>query len=49
MRISDPATRYKICKQCEHFVSFTKQCKICFCFMKIKTKFKEFKCPIKKW
>lgn len=49
MRILDPQKRYEICKSCDNFVSYTKQCKLCFCFMKIKTRFKQFKCPINKW
>ena len=41
--------RYNICKECEHFRAVTKQCKLCSCFMPIKTKMLESTCPINKW
>ena len=41
--------RYNICKECEHFRAITKQCKLCSCFMPIKTKMLEMTCPINKW
>ena len=41
--------RYNICKECEHFRAITKQCKVCSCFMPIKTKMLKMTCPINKW
>lgn len=41
--------RYNICKECEHFRAITKQCKVCSCFMPIKTKMLAMTCPINKW
>ncbi len=41
--------RYNICKECKHFRAITKQCKVCSCFMPIKTKMLEMTCPINKW
>lgn len=40
--------RMDICKEC---VFFTKQkfCKVCGCFMPIKTRIPFMKCPMKKW
>jgi len=45
----DVATaRYAICKGCPE-LTITKQCKLCGCFMKAKTRLKDAKCPIGKW
>jgi len=41
--------RYSICKECSHFLNATKQCKLCGCFMIIKTKLEHASCPIDKW
>ena len=41
--------RMKICKSCEHYVELTGTCKICWCFMKIKSKIGGMSCPKKKW
>lgn len=41
--------RYNICKACPEFISITKQCKKCGCFMYAKTKLEKATCPIGKW
>lgn len=41
--------RLDICKACEHFKERTGQCKLCNCFMKVKTTLRSASCPIKKW
>lgn len=41
--------RYSVCEGCEHFISLTKQCKKCGCFMHLKTKLAHAECPIGKW
>ncbi len=41
--------KYEICKKCENFISLTKQCKICMCFMPFKVKLKMNPCPEGKW
>lgn len=41
--------RYGICLKCPEFMSMTKQCKKCGCFMSLKTKLDDAKCPIGKW
>jgi hypothetical protein len=38
----------KICKSCDQLV-FEKLCKMCFCYMPLKTKFKDASCPLNKW
>ncbi len=43
------STRYDTCKGCEHFTQHTKQCKKCGCFMVVKTKIQQSKCPLGKW
>jgi len=41
--------RMDICLGCEHLIKLTHQCKECGCFMNLKTKLKEARCPIGKW
>ena len=41
--------RYEVCKECPKFVKLSTQCKICLCFMPIKTKLNMTECPIGKW
>ena len=41
--------RYDICKSCEHLVSSTSTCRVCFCFMSAKTYLAGVSCPLKKW
>ena len=41
--------RMDICKKCDHYNKYFNQCTICGCFMKIKTKLKNSKCPINLW
>jgi hypothetical protein len=45
--ISD--ARFNLCNFCPELISLTKQCKKCGCFMALKTKMKEAKCPLGKW
>lgn len=42
-------SRYAICKTCPELIQATKQCKQCGCFMAIKTKLVNAKCPLNKW
>ena len=44
-----PKERIAMCEACEKFFWPTRQCKICFCFMDIKTKMKNKTCPAGKW
>ena len=37
--------KYKICTECEHFKEKTKQCKLCGCFMPLKTLLPGMSCP----
>lgn len=42
-------TRIDVCDGCNSFIHLTKQCKECGCFMPLKTKLKNTKCPLNKW
>lgn len=41
--------RISICEGCEYFIKMTKQCSKCGCFMKLKTRLTDARCPIGKW
>lgn len=41
--------RMAICNSCEFLFEPTMQCRKCGCFVKAKTAFAPFKCPIGKW
>lgn len=41
--------RIKLCEICEHFARTTRQCKLCWCFLDLKTKIAEAECPAGKW
>lgn len=41
--------RIKMCEACEHFTPGLRQCKICHCFLDLKTKIVASECPINKW
>lgn len=41
--------RLNICKKCENYINLTTTCKLCGCFMIIKTKIDSASCPIGKW
>lgn len=41
--------RMAICEECPMLLKATKQCKECGCFMKLKVRLKNAKCPIGKW
>ena len=41
--------RLEMCKQCEHIIKATYQCRKCGCFMGLKTKLANAECPIGKW
>jgi hypothetical protein len=47
--ISVQKERMAICESCEHYFPLTGTCKICMCFMKIKSKIGGMSCPKKKW
>lgn len=42
-------SRLEICRSCEFYKPSRNQCKKCGCFMKLKTKLEEARCPIGKW
>lgn len=41
--------RLSVCENCEHYRKITKQCKLCGCFMPLKTSIESASCPDKKW
>ncbi len=41
--------RMEICLGCPELIQLTKTCKECGCFMKVKTRLAEARCPIGKW
>lgn len=41
--------RLKLCEGCPSLVKSTKQCGECWCFVQLKTKLKQEKCPLDKW
>lgn len=41
--------RYAICTACEHFNHTIKQCRVCDCFMPVKTRLAFVACPKDKW
>ena len=41
--------RYNICLSCPKFYMPTRSCKVCGCFMQIKTWMANQECPIGKW
>jgi transcription elongation factor Elf1 len=41
--------RLSICSLCEHFEKDSVRCKICGCYLNIKTKWASESCPIGKW
>lgn len=41
--------RYDICLSCPELIKLTKTCKKCGCFMSMKTKLQDAKCPLNKW
>jgi hypothetical protein len=46
---SESKKRHDICKGCEEYRKITDQCKLCNCFMVLKTKLKNVSCPKGKW
>lgn len=41
--------RYNICRDCDKLYKLTDTCKVCGCFMKVKTWMPQQSCPLKKW
>jgi hypothetical protein len=41
--------RIKVCESCPEFKRLARQCKLCGCFMDMKTKLLEAHCPADKW
>lgn len=41
--------RVNICEKCEFMLKATRQCKVCWCFIDLKTKLVDSECPEHKW
>lgn len=41
--------RLKVCNTCNSYNKVVKVCSECYCFMPIKSMFKDVKCPLGKW
>jgi hypothetical protein len=41
--------RIKLCEECPHFKALLRQCDLCGCFLDLKTKLLNARCPINKW
>lgn len=41
--------RMKLCEGCSEFARITRQCKLCGCFLDLKTKMLDAECPSGKW
>ena len=41
--------RMDICNGCEFLFTPTKTCKMCGCFMELKTRINDAYCPLRKW
>lgn len=41
--------RISICQQCENFDKYKEKCKLCGCYMTMKTRLSGESCPINKW
>lgn len=46
---AEASNRYSICENCPSFISISKQCAKCGCFMHLKTKIAHAECPVGKW
>lgn len=42
-------SRLDMCNDCDSLIKLTKQCKECGCFMPLKVKLKNARCPLSKW
>ena len=41
--------RMKLCTLCDQYAKLSRQCKLCGCFLDLKTKLLEADCPAEKW
>lgn len=41
--------RLKVCESCEYMTRYSRQCKLCSCFLDLKVKLLESSCPINHW
>lgn len=41
--------RISLCESCPEFLGLTRQCRVCGCFMDLKTQLPHADCPVGKW
>lgn len=41
--------RLVICQECDKYIKMAKICSVCKCFMPLKIRLRESKCPLDKW
>ena len=49
MSVADPVARLNICSTCEHFQAGACRCRLCGCFMQLKARIPQAKCPDGRW
>ena len=47
--LKEAQARLTICYECEHLDMMTGQCQKCWCFVHLKVKWADEKCPLRKW
>ncbi len=45
----DAYERLKVCEGCDKYLKMAKICSACKCFMPLKTRLRQTKCPLEKW
>ncbi len=45
----DAYERLKVCEDCDKYLKMAKICSACKCFMPLKTRLRQTKCPLEKW
>lgn len=47
--LNETKARMAVCRECDKFNKHLAQCKVCKCFMPVKTRLSGSKCPLGKW
>ena len=43
------SARLKVCGECDELDLLTRQCRKCWCFVRLKVRWEKEKCPLDKW
>lgn len=49
LKAVDAYERLKVCEECDKYLKMAKICSACKCFMPLKTRLRQTKCPLEKW